>query len=233
MEIFLKKMFQSMGFLGFAYGVSCKLGLISMIPSDHIRNVSIRENGESLVSVRSSKKVTLFCPDEDDVLVRKTVLSKLIIASSMLPDGFKLRILYGYRNLKVQKKFWAETCANIRKENPSLTEQEIETKARRYSATPNGKGPHQTGGAVDVLIEDADGNSLDFGTEYRSNDYSDKVSMHSKLITPKQKRNRKILRNAMRSAGFVYYPGEWWHYSFGDQTWAAYTGGKFALYDFL
>ena len=222
-----------MGFLGFAYRMSHGLGLISMIPSDYIRAVPIRENGESLAPFRSSEKVAIFCPDENDVSVRQSVLNKLIVASSMLPDGFKLRILYGYRSLQMQKKFWEETCANIRKENPKLTDQEVEAKARRYSAMPNGKGPHQTGGAVDVLIEDGNGKSLDFGTEYRAHNYSNSVSMHSKSITSKQKQNRKLLRNIMLSAGFVYYPGEWWHYSFGDQSWVAYTGNKFALYDFL
>lgn len=222
-----------MGFLGFAYRMSYKLGLIGMIPSNYIRAVPIGENGESLVLVRPSAKIAVFCPYEKEVLVRQSVLNKLIVASSMLPNGFKLRILYGYRSLQVQEKFWKETCANIRNENPNLTEQEIETKARRYSATPNGKGPHQTGGAVDVLIEDGDGKSLDLGADYRAYDYSGAISIHSKSITSEQRQNRKLLRNIMRSAGFVYYPGEWWHYSFGDQSWSVYTGNKFALYGFL
>src|SRR3989344_5276088 len=210
MKIFLKKILQSAGLLGFAYRISYKLGLIGMIPSSYVRAIPVRENGESLVLVLPSEKIKIFCPDEKEVLVRKTVLDKFIAASSMLPNGLKVKILYGYR---------------------SLRDQEIEAKARRYSAMPDGKGPHQTGGAIDVLIADNNGKSLDFGTEYRG--YGDDVFMHSKYITLKQKLNRKLLRKIMHSAGFVYYPGEWWHYSYGDQTWAAYTGNKHALYDFL
>ena len=231
MKIFLKKILQSAGLLGFAYRISYKLGLIGMIPSSYVRAIPVRENGESLVLVLPSEKIKIFCPDEKEVLVRKTVLDKLVATSLILPDGFKLKILYGYRSLQVQEKFWKEVCANIRQKNPDLTEQEVEAKARRYSAVPDGKGPHQTGGAVDILIEDSNGSSLDFGTEYRG--YGDDVFMHSKYITLKQKLNRKLLRKIMQSAGFIYYPGEWWHYSYGDQIWAAYTGNKHALYNFL
>lgn len=231
MKIFLKKLFQKAGLVGFAYRLSYKLGVISMIPTTRIRSIPIRDNGEPLTPVLSSEKIIVFCPDEQAVLVRKTVLKKLIVASANLPDGFKLKILYGFRSLQVQKKFWEEVCLNIKQKNPKLTGREVEAEARKYSAMPNGKGPHQTGGAVDVLIVDEDGVSLDFGTEYRG--YGNKVPMYSKSITPEQKRNRKMLRNIMQSAGFIYYPGEWWHYSFGDQTWASYTGNKYALYDFL
>src|SRR3989344_4488618 len=231
MKIFFKKILRCAELLGFAYRISYKLGLIGMIPSSYVRAIPVRENREPLVLIPPFAKIEVFCPDEKEALVRKTVLDKLVAASSMLPDGFRLKILYGYRSLRVQEKFWKKVCDNIKQKNPSLTEQEIEAKARRYSAMPNGKGPHQTGGAVDVLIEDNNGKSLDFGTEYRG--YGDDVFMHSKYIIPKQKLNRKLLRKIMMSAGFIYYPGEWWHYSYGDQTWAAYTGNKCALYDFL
>lgn len=231
MKNFLKKIFQKAGLLGFVYRMNYRLGFINMIPSTYIRSIPIRDNGESLVHVPSFEKIIAFCPDEKAVLVRKIILNKLIVASSNLPDGLKLKIIYGYRSLRVQTKFWEEVCVKIGEKNPNFTKQETEAKARRYSAMPDGKGPHQTGGAVDVLITDANGDSLDFGTEYRG--YGNAVPMHSKFITPKQKRNRRLLKNIMWSAGFVYYPGEWWHYSFGDQTWAAYTGNKFSLYDFL
>lgn len=228
---FFKKIFQKIGFIGIVYRLSYKFGLINMIPTTYIRSIPVRENKESLVPVLSSEKLIVFCPNEEVALVRKTVLDKLVKSSSMLPNGLKLKILYGYRSIRIQKKFWEEVCANIKQKNPNLTKQEVENQARRYSAMPNGNGPHQTGGAVDVLIADTNDLPLDFGTEYRG--YGDAVPMHSKSITSEQRRNRKMLRSIMQSAGFVYYPGEWWHYSFGDQTWAAYTGNKFALYNFL
>jgi zinc D-Ala-D-Ala dipeptidase len=49
-------------------------------------------------------------------------------------------------------------------------------------------------------------------------------------LTLEQKQRREILRSAMRLAGFVNYPLEWWHFSFGDRMWAAYAGTRRAIY---
>ena len=37
----------------------------------------------------------------------------------------------------------------------------------------------------------------------------------------------------MKNAGFANYPLEWWHFSYGDRLWAAYTNQKEAVYDVL
>ena len=34
----------------------------------------------------------------------------------------------------------------------------------------------------------------------------------------------------MKKAGFVNYPPEWWHWSYGDRYWAAALNKKFAIY---
>ncbi|MCC6520971.1 hypothetical protein IT403_03270 [Candidatus Nomurabacteria bacterium] len=34
----------------------------------------------------------------------------------------------------------------------------------------------------------------------------------------------------MTSVGFVYYPGEWWHYCYGDRMWAVYSRRKECVY---
>lgn len=41
---------------------------------------------------------------------------------------------------------------------------------------------------------------------------------------------RDRLSGAMSIAGFVNYPHEWWHFSYGDQYWAWRTGVPTALY---
>jgi D-alanyl-D-alanine dipeptidase len=42
--------------------------------------------------------------------------------------------------------------------------------------------------------------------------------------------NRRLLYWLMTEAGFSAHPGEWWHYSYGDQMWASKTGAPAALY---
>ena len=34
----------------------------------------------------------------------------------------------------------------------------------------------------------------------------------------------------MNDAEFLSYPGEWWHFSYGDQEWAANKGKEAALF---
>lgn len=42
---------------------------------------------------------------------------------------------------------------------------------------------------------------------------------------------RVILYGAMVLAGFINFPLEWWHYSYGDMEWALHTDHKQTLYD--
>jgi D-alanyl-D-alanine dipeptidase len=42
--------------------------------------------------------------------------------------------------------------------------------------------------------------------------------------------NREILCDALTRAGFVNYPTEWWHWSYGDRYWAFVTGAPVAPY---
>lgn len=42
--------------------------------------------------------------------------------------------------------------------------------------------------------------------------------------------NRRILYNAMISAGFTNLPSEWWHFDFGDRFWGYYNN-KPAIYE--
>jgi len=41
---------------------------------------------------------------------------------------------------------------------------------------------------------------------------------------------RGWLASAMARAGFVRHPGEWWHFSWGDQLWAWQAGVPQARY---
>ncbi|MCP3673877.1 MAG: M15 family metallopeptidase, partial [Gammaproteobacteria bacterium] len=49
-------------------------------------------------------------------------------------------------------------------------------------------------------------------------------------ISDQARTNRKILFHCMEEAGFVNYPFEWWHWSFGDKYWAAVKGAPHAIY---
>jgi D-alanyl-D-alanine dipeptidase len=42
--------------------------------------------------------------------------------------------------------------------------------------------------------------------------------------------NRRLLHWLMVEEGFAGHPDEWWHFSWGDQMWAALTGAHAAHY---
>jgi D-alanyl-D-alanine dipeptidase len=56
------------------------------------------------------------------------------------------------------------------------------------------------------------------------------MSTNAVGLTSEQRGNRETLVTLMGKAGFMSYPGEWWHYSYGDREWAAYQGLKEAFY---
>lgn len=49
-------------------------------------------------------------------------------------------------------------------------------------------------------------------------------------LSPVARDNRAILVSVMSASGFVNYPHEWWHWSYGDRYWALCSGNPVALY---
>ncbi len=73
------------------------------------------------------------------------------------------------------------------------------------------RSAHSRGSTIDLTLFSRDtGEPLDMGSPY---DFLGPISNHdTKLITEEQTRNRNILREAMKAAGFKELRTEWWHY---------------------
>ena len=84
------------------------------------------------------------------------------------------------------------------------------------------------GAAVDVMIRDDTGTTVDMGCEV--NQGEDIAWADYAGLTTLQTANRRILRDAMLEAGFAPLGSEWWHFSYGDQIWAAYYEKDYAIY---
>ncbi len=150
----------------------------------------------------------------------------------------KLVLIEGYRSIKDQQQSWDEKVNYVRSQHPDLSLVEIEQQVVWVIARPSEYSNHNCGGAVDVTLVYENGDLVDMGTPYPSggaNNQLDKelsretcerYPMFSPHITQKQQDNRKILRTAMECAGFVWYPGEWWHYCYNDRMWAVYSGNR-------
>ena len=192
-----------------------RLGIRKVLPAYFIRRVPVRENGEKLVPWKGK-------------LVREGVRERLIHAESLLPNGYQLCIREGYRSLNRQRMLWEKRFQVLRSKYPTYSREEIERLTTLGTARGTGNGPHQSGGAVDVCLLNEQGNPIPMGTNII--EFNEKTPTENPYLTHEERKNRAILVSAMLGAGFINYPAEWWHYSYGDQMWAAYSRKPFAVY---
>lgn len=207
---------------------------IKFLTRDEINKIPIYENNEPLVSIPTTEKSLLRTGDGAKWLVpklRKTVLEKYLQACESLPEGYKLMMMSAYIPVSLQQQVWNKKYEKVKAQNPQITDpQELELLTRKQAAYPVKGAPHNTGGAIDPIIIGPDGNPLDMGGEFGA---VGKIA-HTRYdgITQQQKENRQMLYWVMTNAGFMNTnPFEWWHYSYGDRAWAAYSGNEFAMYD--
>jgi zinc D-Ala-D-Ala dipeptidase len=207
------------------------------LPRSAWENLDIKENNDPLVEIKETSKIKLNLVSktyDQSFYVRKTIFEKLEKVSQKLPDNLILVVIEGYRSFESQQLSWDRKFEKLKNENQNLSDEEIEKQVRLVVAKPSPWANHHCGGAVDVTLADTDGNLLDMGTPYPSEamgmEWFKKFQMFSKDINEQQKQNRKILRDAMIAENFVWYPGEWWHYCWGDRMWAVYSRKKECFY---
>ena len=200
------------------------LGARRLMPRDIVNRVSVRECGEPMV--RLPEKSILVAPDVVPY-GRTQVIEKLVVVSRELEAlGLRLRIFELYRPAEKQAGRRKDCRAWIVSEHPEYSDQQVESTLNKMIAGIG--GGHQSGGAVDLTLCDQEGHPLDMGTVYM--EHNDSTATDSKHVTSEQRRNRDILLNAMKQAGFVNYPAEWWHFAYGDRMWAAYKHKRHAIY---
>ncbi|PZR23396.1 MAG: D-alanyl-D-alanine dipeptidase [Flavobacterium psychrophilum] len=86
----------------------------------------------------------------------------------------------------------------------------------RYVAPPGKGSNHNRGRAIDLSLADENGNLLDMGTPF--DDFTEKSHYDADGLSKEARRNRKILRNIMKKAGFTPYNHEWWHFDYKKQN---------------
>ena len=195
---------------------------------------------EELVALRDEVDIEvdlsrhfIYQHDEPISLVRKTVRDRLIEAQSQLPTHLRLLVREGHRPEFVQIKLFDEYKEELQKKFPDYSEQALDEEVAKFVAPPE-IAPHGTGGAVDLTLFDLTKDSeVDMGTLFNQDptscDYA--TFTHAQNIGKEASHNRELLIEVMTIAGFVNYPTEWWHWSYGDKYWAFTTKSDFAIYD--
>jgi len=212
---------------------------INILSSDFRRTMPIDECGEKLVDLRNE------CPGiafeiadylnqddsnpsevEDAYYVRRTVAEMIKKAQKSLPQELSLLIRCGYRTPEVQTRQYKKDYEDLRIKEPTWNKAKLDIEIVKCTDPPD-IGPHCTGGAIDLSIIDKFGKQLDMGTAmgvFNLDTYT-----YSDTIKPDVKINRKVLIDAMSKAGFLNFPAEWWHWSYGDREWA-FANNQTAFY---
>lgn len=208
---------------------------IVLMADPRISALPVVECGEPLVDMRTVAGLKLDPRQADTdgayAHLRAGLVRRLLQAQSVLPDGIRLLVIEGYRPLALQERYFTEYSARLRMANPSYTDEVIWTNASRYISPPK-IAPHVSGAAVDLTLCSADGQELPMGTPVNASpEESDGACyLDAPNISPDERHNRNILTAALRAAGLVNYPTEWWHWSYGDRYWAHTTGAAAACY---
>lgn len=206
---------------------------------------AIQDNGEQLIQIGGDHPKIFIEPiyyiqkapnSLRSIYLRESVYERLLQAVSLLPDDYSFIVYDGFRPLQVQQFLFNQFSAQIKKQHPAFSEQQVQQETLKYVAFPSlhkeHPAPHLTGGAVDLTIGDAHGNALHLGTAF--DEMSEKsATRYYEENTEDNKAARdlrRILYNSMTSAGFMNYSEEWWHYDFGNISWARRIGTEKAIY---
>ena len=207
-------------------------------PVSALRGVSIRECGEPLTDFLAA------CPGlrsdrpryryRRETLLRHPVAEMLCRADSALRQkNCCLAVIEGWRAPHLQARMYRATRAWWQERHPEWSERHLRRVVNRFSAPPDDPRvppPHTTGGAVDVMLADArTGSALDHCSPYDPFD-PQSYPWAAPNLSDTARRTRSLLRDALGEAGLTNYPGEYWHWSYGDQGWAYRGGHGCALY---
>ncbi|WP_019508626.1 M15 family metallopeptidase [Pleurocapsa sp. PCC 7319] len=209
--------------------------------------IKIEECGEPLIAIPLDNfSVELPHPyvrlgaeygEKSPYCLRQGVIKTLLEAQFLLEKrhpNWKIKIYDAYRPVGVQQFMVNYTFDSLVK-NLNIKERQLSAQQRQDlwgqvyqlwaapSLDKNMPPPHSTGAAVDVTIVDEQGKTLDMGGDI--DELSERSQPDYYLSDPDESRqqyhfHRQLLNRVMTNAGFCRHPGEWWHFSVGDQMWA-------------
>ncbi len=221
-----------------------RMKTVIYIADPEIIAIPIIECHEAMIDLKEQTEIQYGPPPETPLtephytLMRKTVYDKLCLAQKDLPSGLRFRLYEAFRSIKVQKMLFDEEYEITAKRLGEKSHAEIfHETTRLVSPVIHLDGsinipPHNTGAAVDVEIVDDDGQVIDMGMEAKDCMFVDPelCMTNCEYLDSAIKQNRKLLADVMEAQGFVNYPTEWWHYSYGDRYWAYHKNKAYAIY---
>ncbi|MFJ1733716.1 M15 family metallopeptidase [Streptomyces sp. NPDC088254] len=206
-----------------------------LLSDRRVAETPVFENGERLVDARDSAALRVDARKADAdgsyAHVRADVMRRLLLAQGALPRGVRLLLVEGFRPPALQRSYFDAYSATLRRAHPDASPARIRELASAYISPPE-VAPHVSGGAVDLTLCTEDGRELPLGTEVNATPEESEGGCRTAAtnIDAEARANRLLLHRAMTAAGFVNYPTEWWHWSYGDRYWALLTTAPAAEY---
>lgn len=135
-------------------------------------------------------------------------------AEDLRAQGYRLLIWDAYRPQKAVDNFvaWINNPNDPGDKTFYPTLEKSNLLAGNYIMAKSG---HSRGSTVDLTIIKKNGGFVDMGGTFDL--FSEISHPDYKKISKKQKKNRKILRDAMVKAGFNPLDSEWWHFTLKDE----------------
>ena len=138
-------------------------------------------------------------------------------AEDLRNEGYRLLVWDSYRPQKAVDNFvvWINNPNDPGDKTfyPKLKKSDLVKGG--YIAT---KSSHTRGSTVDLTLIKKDGSYVDMGGTFDL--FSEISHPYYKKLTREQKKNRKILHDAMVKAGFEGIDSEWWHFTLKNEPYA-------------
>jgi D-alanyl-D-alanine dipeptidase len=205
-------------------------------PIEELVKLKIEDNGEPLVDLFAICPTIRWAPKSPRFdfprsgLIRERIAYMLKSAQEALPDGLYLQVVGAFRPFEIQKLMYNAAREELKRQHPDWDEELLTEYINVFSAPPiwDTPPPHTTGGAVDLSIVDESGERLDMISPYELG--WDSAPTYVEGLSEEARRNRDLLIRVLTDSGLTNFPGEWWHWSWGEPGWALRTGLDTALY---
>ena len=147
-------------------------------------------------------------------MTKEALQALAVAAADLRSQGYRILVWDSYRPQKAVDNFveWINDPNDPGNKSFYPTLQKSDLIAGDYIMPKSG---HTRGSTIDLTIIKQDGSFVDMGGTFDL--FSERSHPDYKKLTKKQKKNRKILRDAMVKAGFNPIDSEWWHFTLKDE----------------
>ncbi len=217
---------------------------IMLISDPRILIIPIKENHDPFIDLRDQNSIAFGPSPEipnntDYTKVRQSVYQKLLEAQKLLPSNLKFCLYEGYRSLQLQEKIFNDRYSELKKKYAAWSYEELFIETTKFvSPVINLDGsrnipPHGSGAAIDIYLINEKGEIVDMGInvgDWMKDLDGSLCQTSSTKISAQAKKYRIIMSDVLIKVGFVNYPTEYWHWSYGDRYWAYHTKASYAFF---